>query len=108
MVLNLLTCEVRLLRIENLATTLEHLNLTLSAAGLTTTSRRQEDAVLVEGSHQVVALRYVEHTITVNCNIHITAGAEILLSHQQDNHQEDDYREENPYTICYKLSHNIH
>ena len=38
MVLNLLTGEMRLLGIEDLAPTLKYLNLTLSATGLSTTS----------------------------------------------------------------------
>ena len=104
-VLDLLTGEVGLLRVEDFSPTLEHLHLTLSARGLTTAGRRQEDAVLVERSHQVVALWYIEHLVAIYCNIHIAAGAQILLCHQQDNHQQDDYQEKYSYTICYKLSH---
>ena len=46
--LDFLTGEVRLLGIEYLAPTLEHLHLTLSARRLTAAGRGQEDTVLVE------------------------------------------------------------
>ena len=71
-VLDLLTGEVGLLGVEDFSPTLKHLYLTLSAAGLTTTGRRQENAILVERSHQVVTLRHVEHPVTINCNIHVS------------------------------------
>ena len=105
MVLDLLTGEVWLLTVENLATTFQHLNLTLSARSLTTAGRGQEDAVLVQSSHQVVALRHVDGTVAVNLNIHIARRRKILLRYEQDNHQQDDYQEEHSNTICYKLSH---
>ena len=105
MVLNLLTGEVWFLRIENLATTLKNLDLTLSTRGLTTTGRRQEDAILIERRHQVVALGYGDGTVAVDLDIHIARGREILLRYEQDNHQQDDYQEEYSYTICYKLCH---
>ena len=46
--LDFLTREVRLLRVENLAPTLKHLHFALSARGFTTAGRGQEDTVLVE------------------------------------------------------------
>ena len=46
--LDLLTREMGLLRVEDLATAFEHLHLTLSARGLTAAGRGQEYAVLVE------------------------------------------------------------
>ena len=70
-VLDLLTGKVGLLRVENFAPTLKNLNLTLSAGCLTTAGRRQEDAVLVESCHQVVALRHVDGTVAVNLDIHV-------------------------------------
>ena len=106
MVLDLLTCEVRLLRIEDLAPTLKNLYLTLSARGLTTAGRRQEDAVLIERRHQVVALGYRDGTVAIDLDIYIARGREILLRYEQDDHQEDDHQEEYSNTICNKLSHN--
>ena len=71
MVLDLLTGEVWLLGVEDLSPTLKNLNLTLSAGSLTTAGRRQEDAVLVQRRHQVVALRHVDGTVAVNLDIHV-------------------------------------
>ena len=104
-VLDLLTGEVRLLGIQNLTTTFEHLYLTLSAAGFTTTSGGEEDTVLVQGGHQVVTLSYRDGTVAIDLNIHIARRRKIFLCHEQDDHQEDDHQEEYSYTICYKLCH---
>lgn len=102
MVLNLLAGEVRLLRIENLAAALEHLNLALATACLTTTGRRQEDAVLIQRSHQTAALRHVDGLVAVDFNIHISAWAEVFLCHKQNDYQQENHYKENSYTGQYK------
>lgn len=48
-ILDLLTGEMWFLRVEDLTPTLKNLDLTLSAGSLTTTGRRQEHTILVEG-----------------------------------------------------------
>ena len=70
--LDLLTREVGLLRVENLPAAFKHLNLTLSAGGLTTTGRGQEHTVLIERRHQRVTLGYGDSTVAVNHNIHVS------------------------------------
>ena len=85
-VLNLLTGEMGLLRVEDLAPTLKHLYLALSAGGLTTAGRGQEDAVLVERGHQVIALGYRDGTVAIDHDIHIARRRKILLRYEQDNH----------------------
>lgn len=72
-VLNLLAREVRLLGIEDFSPTLEHLHLALSARCLTATSRRQEDAVLVERGHQAGTLWHVDSAVAIDFDIHIAA-----------------------------------
>ena len=102
MILDLLACEVRLLRVENLATTLKHLNLTLSAACLTTTGRRQEDAILIKCGHQRRTLRYIDGLVAIDFDVDITARAEELLSYKQDDNQEEYHNKENSDTCKYK------
>ncbi len=101
-VLDLLAGEVRLLRIENLAAALEHLNLTLATACLTAAGRRQEDAVLIQRSHQTAALRHVDGLVAIDFDIYISARAQILLSHEQDDNQQENHHEENSDTSQYK------
>ena len=92
---DLLAGEVGLLRVEDLSPTLQHLHLALSAAGLSTACRGQEDAALVECGHEVVALRHVEHLVAIHRDVHIAAGREIVLSHQQDDDNGNDCHQEN-------------
>ena len=97
MVLDLLTSEVRLLRVENLATTLENLEFTLSTACLTTTSRWKVDTVLVEGSHNGTTLIHGQFGIAVYGQCYLTAWAEIFLCYQQYYYKYEDNHEEYPY-----------
>ena len=69
--LDFLTREVRLLRVENLAPTLKHLHLALSARGLTATSTGQEDTVLVKGGHEAVTLCNRDGTVAIDFDIHV-------------------------------------
>ena len=91
-----------LLRVENLATTLKHLHLALSAACLTAACRRQEDAVLVERSHQRRTLRHVDGLVAVDFDVDIAARAEELLSHEKDDNQEEYHDKEHSDTCKYK------
>ena len=106
MLLNLLTGKVGLLRVEDFSPTLKHLHLALAARGLTTAGTGQEYAVLVQRCHQVITLGYRYGTVAIYLNIHITTGTQILLSHQQDNHQKEYHNEENSYAIRNKFYHN--
>ena len=71
-ILDLLTGEMWFLRVEDLTPTLKNLDLTLSAGSLTTTGRRQEHTILVEGRHQTVTLCHRNGTVAINLNIHVT------------------------------------
>ena len=85
--------EVGLLGIEDLSPTLEHLHLALSARGLTTTGTGQEYAVLVECGHERSTLGHVNGAVAVDLDIHIARWREILLGHQQDYYQKEDYNQ---------------
>lgn len=87
MLLDLLTCEVRLLGVEDLAAAFQHLHLALSAAGLTATGRRKVDAVLVERGHQAVALCHLEGLVVVDDDLYVAARTQVFLGHEQDSHE---------------------
>ena len=90
-VLYLLTGEVWTLRVKYFAAARENLQLTLSAACLTATGRRQEDAVLVEGSHYAAALIYCKFCVAVDSQCHLSAWRKIFLCHKKDNDQDEYY-----------------
>ena len=98
MLLNLLACKMGAFRIEYLSTALKHLHFTLSAAGLTSTSRRQENTILVEGSHQTASLSHRDGLVAIDGNGHIAAGAQIFLCHKQNDDQQEYRHQENSYT----------
>ena len=67
-------------------------------SGLAATSRRQEDAILVERGHQAAALTHRDGLFAIDFNIHVTAGREITFRHEQDDDQKENRHEENSYT----------
>ena len=86
--LNLLAAEMRLFRVENLASALQNLHLALSARGFSAASRRQEYAVFVERRHQRRALRHVDDAVAVNLDIHVSARRKILFRHEQNGYKQ--------------------
>ena len=96
--LDLLAREVGTLGVEDLATTAEHLQLALSAAGLSATSGGQVDAVLVERGHDARSLIDVQLLVAIDRDGHFSARAKKLLGQEQDDNQQEYYRKEHSYT----------
>ena len=93
MLLNLLAGKVRTLGVKNLATALKDLNLALATAGLTTAGRGEEDAILIQGSHQTTALADRQLLVAIDSNGNIATGAEIALGYQQNNYKKEYYQQ---------------
>ena len=104
-VLDFLAAEVRAFGVEYLAAAFHHLHLALSAAGLAAAGRRQEDSVLVQRRHDGTALVDGQLPVAVDGYRHLSARAEVLLRHEQEDYQHEDGNQEYRNTCCYELSH---
>lgn len=85
---------MRFLGIENLAASTQHLKFALSAACLSTASRRQMDAVVVEGVHHGVALLHFNDVGAIDGDCHLAARTKIFLCDQQHYHEHEYYCKE--------------
>ena len=94
-ILDFLAGEVALLGIENLATALYDLALTLAAGALTTASRGEIYSFGSEGGEQAGTLRHGQRVLAVHCYCDITTRREVSLSDKQNDDQRDDNHEEN-------------
>ena len=97
MIFNLFPREMRFFRVEDFTTTFKHLQLALPTAGLTTTGRRQENTILVEGRHHAAALWHLYRFIAIDFYFYVTAWAEIFLGYKQHNDEKEYDDEEYPY-----------
>ena len=80
---------------QNLATAVQHLNFTHTAATLTTTSRRKENLLLCESVQKRVAACNFEALLTlVDINRNLARRGEFCLCHEQQCHEQEQSHEE--------------
>ena len=94
MVLDLLTGEMSLFRIQDFTAAFYHLTLALAARPFTAASRRQIDALFGQRGKQTVALRYRNNLVAIDSDVHVPARRQIFFGNQQDDDQEENRDEE--------------
>ena len=98
MVLTLLTVEMRQFGRQNLTSTFYYLTLTLSTRALTSTSRRQVDAIYSQCVQQGGTGFHFKCIFPIDGKLHVARRNQVFLGHQQDDYQYQHNGEENRYT----------
>ena len=98
-VLDFLTGELTLFRVEDFAAAFGHLALALSARALAAAGRGEVYTVFCQRGEKAAALFHAEGVLAVDSDVHLAGGREIALGHQQDDNEQQDDKEEY-YDTC--------